>query len=128
MTETTGDEVFPFHRAVYYTTVLVIGRPVVAAESAASVAFMTCLALVVVVVIPTFVAEMIRLWYENKRLDSFPGDPEKPHVIVAGDAAAARMGAVVQQVQYAPLAMLCLDAADSSSSAVAHRCSCARRT
>jgi voltage-gated potassium channel len=88
---------YPFHKAVYYAAITVIGRPGVPFTATFTPVFLTILALIAATIIPTFVAELIRLWYDNAALDFFPGNPEAPHTIVCGDTNASRLRVLVNQ-------------------------------
>jgi len=88
---------YPFHKAVYYAAITVIGRPGVPFAATFTPVFLTVLALIAATIIPTFVAELIRLWYDNAALDFFPGNPEAPHTIVCGDTNASRLRVLVNQ-------------------------------
>lgn len=48
-------------------------------------------------VIPTFVAELIRLWYDAASMDQYTGNAEAPHIIVCGDANASRLRVLISQ-------------------------------
>jgi hypothetical protein len=96
--ESRTDYEYPFHKAVYYMAITVIGRPGIPISTAATAVFSTCLALTAATVIPTFVAELIRLWYDNTGLDRYKVDPEKPHVILCGDTNASRIRVLAAQV------------------------------
>jgi len=88
---------YPFHKAVYYAAITVIGRPGVPFTAAVTAVFLTGLALSAATIIPTFVAELIRLWYDNTALDWYTHNPEAPHVIVCGDTNASRLRVLVTQ-------------------------------
>lgn len=88
---------YPFHKAVYYAAITVIGRPGVPFTATVTAVFLTVLALSAATIIPTFVAELIRLWYDNSALDWYTPNPEAPHVIVCGDTNASRLRVLVTQ-------------------------------
>ncbi|RYY36171.1 hypothetical protein EON62_01970, partial [archaeon] len=87
----------PFHRAVYFATATVIGRPAVAYTQTATSIFLTLAVMFSATIIPTFVAELIRLWYDNTTADRIKGNPEAPHVIVCGDTNVSRLRSIVAQ-------------------------------
>ena len=88
---------YPFHKAVYYAAITVIGRPGVPFTASFTPVFLTALALAAATIIPTFVAELIRIWYDNAALDRYDGNPEAPHTIVCGDTNASRLRVLVNQ-------------------------------
>jgi hypothetical protein len=88
---------YPFHKAVYYAAITVIGRPGVPFTATVTAVFLTVLAMSAATIIPTFVAELIRLWYDNAALDYYAGNPEAPHTIVCGDTNASRLRVLVGQ-------------------------------
>lgn len=96
---TEGGQVktFPFHKAIYYATITVVGRPGVPVDGIWTAAFLTITVLLAVTVIPTFVAELIRLWYDQSTLETYKGNPETPHVIICGDTNVSRLRALAQQ-------------------------------
>jgi hypothetical protein len=63
--------------------------------------FLTVLGMAAATIIPTFVAELIRLWYDNTALDKYPGNEETPHVILCGDNNASRLRVLVGQLFHA---------------------------
>jgi hypothetical protein len=88
---------YPFHKAVYYAAITVIGRPGVPFAHTITPIFLTVLACLAATVIPTFVAELIRLWFDNATLEVYKGSPEQRHVIVCGDTSVARLRALANQ-------------------------------
>lgn len=97
ITEGGAVKTFPFHKAVYYATITVVGRPGVPVDSIQTAVFLTITVLIAVTVIPTFVAELIRLWFDNTSLETFRGNPENPHVIICGDTNVSRLRALTAQ-------------------------------
>jgi len=97
ITEGGAVKTFPFHKAVYYATITVVGRPGVPVDSIWTAAFLTVTVLLAVTVIPTFVAELIRLWYDTTSLETFKGNPETPHVLLCGDTNVSRLRALATQ-------------------------------
>ena len=95
--ESTPSSEYAFHKAVYYAAITVIGRPGVPFSTASTAIFVTLLGLTAATVIPTFVAELIRLWYDAASLDSYTPDAESAHVIICGDTNAARLRNLVAQ-------------------------------
>jgi len=89
---------YPFQKAVYYAAITVIGRPGVPFSSVITPVFLTFLGMAAATIIPTFVAELIRLWYDNTALDRYSGNPETPHIIVCGDNNASRLRVLVGQM------------------------------
>lgn len=87
----------PFHRAVYYAAITVIGRPAVPITTPISFFAFTAIVLFAATIIPTFVAELIRLWYDNTSLETIRPNPEMPHVIICGDTNVSRLRALVNQ-------------------------------
>jgi len=59
--------------------------------------FLTIAVMIAVTTIPTFVAELIRLWFDNTALDTLRGNPEMPHVIVCGDTNVSRLRSLAEQ-------------------------------
>jgi hypothetical protein len=47
----------------------------------------------------SFVAELIRVWYDNAALDTYKGAPDLRHVIVCGDTNVSRLRALAAQVR-----------------------------
>lgn len=90
-------EPMPFHRAVLYMTIIVIGRPPVPHDSDASVVMVTLAIMIAASVIPAFVAELARLYFETQGLESYKNDPRIPHVIVCGDINTSRLKAFLGQ-------------------------------
>jgi len=95
--ESSPGKEYPFHKAVYYAAITVIGRPGVPFTATITAVFLTVLAMSAATIIPTFVAELIRLWYDNAALDKYAGNPEAPHTIVCGDTNASRLRVLVSQ-------------------------------
>lgn len=95
--ESSPGKEYPFHKAVYYAAITVIGRPGVPFTATVTAVFLTVLAMSAATIIPTFVAELIRLWYDNAALDKYAGNPEAPHTIVCGDTNASRLRVLVSQ-------------------------------
>lgn len=60
----TPDAFVPFHKAMMYMTVIVIGRPPVPVNTDEAVVFVTVAIMVSASVIPAFVAELARLYFE----------------------------------------------------------------
>lgn len=46
-----------------------------------------------------FVAELIRVWYDNASLETYKGTPDARHVIVCGDTNVSRLRALADQVR-----------------------------
>lgn len=86
-----------FHRAIYYATITVVGRPAIPITSQLSFVFLTGVVYLAATIIPTFVAELIRLWFDNASLETFSPNPEAPHVIVCGDTNVSRLRALAGQ-------------------------------
>jgi hypothetical protein len=93
--ESTPDVEYPFHKAVYFAAITVIGRPGVPFAAAATALFLTVLGATAATVIPTFVAELIRLWFDSSALETYVGNPETPHVVLCGDTNVSRLRALV---------------------------------
>jgi hypothetical protein len=97
--ESTPGWEYPFTSAVYYAAITVIGRPGVGFKNTmVTPIFLTILGMSAATIIPTFVAELIRLWYDNTALDKYPGNEETPHVIICGDNNASRLRVLVGQL------------------------------
>lgn len=64
--ESTPDDFVPFHRAMLYMTIIVIGRPPVPHKTDAAVVMVTITIMVAASVIPAFVAELARLYFETQ--------------------------------------------------------------
>ena len=95
---TTKPAVYPsFQRALYYGTVTVVGRPAVPVTSSLSVVFLTGVVMLAATIIPTFVAELIRLWFDQAALDTYYPNPEAKHVVVCGDTNVSRLRALAGQ-------------------------------
>ena len=93
---------YPFTSAVYYAAITVIGRPGVGFKNTlVTPIFLTVLGMAAATIIPTFVAELIRLWYDNTALDRYAGNEETPHVIICGDNNASRLRVLVGQLFHA---------------------------
>ena len=100
--ESTPGWEYPFTSAVYYAAITVIGRPGVGFKNTlVTPIFLTVLGMSAATIIPTFVAELIRLWYDNTALDKYPGNEETPHVIICGDNNASRLRVLVGQLFHA---------------------------
>ena len=59
---------------MYSATVTVVGRPAVPFTQAISSIFLTVAVMFSATIIPTFVAELIRLWFENTGHERYPGN------------------------------------------------------
>ena len=86
-----------FHRSMYYATVSVIGRPVVPFISTLTAVFMTVTVCLAATIIPTFVAELIRLWFDAAAVETYTPNPEQPHVLVCGDTNVSRLRSLTSQ-------------------------------
>ncbi len=92
-----GGAQYSFQKAVYYAAITVIGRPGVPFVSTLTPVFLTVAALMSATIIPTFVAELIRVWYDNATLETYAGAPDLRHVIVCGDTNVSRLRALADQ-------------------------------
>lgn len=101
ITEGGAVKSFPYWKAMYYATITVIGRPGVPVDSLATAIFLVITCLLAATIIPTFVAELIRLWFDNATMETFHGNPEMPHVIIAGDTNVSRLKALTEQYFFA---------------------------
>jgi hypothetical protein len=88
---------YPFHKAVYYATVTVVGRPAVPLTQTVSFVAFTIIVGFAATIIPTFVAELIRLWFDNASVETFKGNPEQPHILLCGDTNVSRLRALCMQ-------------------------------
>lgn len=95
--ESSSATLYPFYKAVYYASITVIGRPGVPFSTVESAVFLTILSVLAATIIPTFVAELIRLWYDHSSVDKMNGNSENPHVIVCGDTNPSRLKIVAEQ-------------------------------
>ena len=95
--ESTPTSFMPFHRAMMYMTIIVIGRPPVPAETNEAVIFVTVAIMVSASIIPAFVAELARLYFESQGQETYSGSASQPHVIVCGDINASRLKALLGQ-------------------------------
>ena len=95
--QSTPDDFMPFHRAVMYMTIIVIGRPPVPTTTDAAVIMVTVTIMVAASVIPAFVGEIARLYFETQGRDSYKSDPATPHVVVCGDINTSRLKALLGQ-------------------------------
>jgi voltage-gated potassium channel len=95
--ESTADRFMPFHKAMLYMTIIVIGRPPVPTDTTEAVIFVTIAIMVSASVIPAFVAELARLYFESQGHESYKSDPSQPHVIVCGDINTSRLKALLAQ-------------------------------
>jgi voltage-gated potassium channel len=95
--ESTPDRFMPFHRAMMFMTMIVIGRPVVPADTTEAVVFVTLAIMISASVIPAFVAELARLYFESQGHETYKPDPTQPHVIVCGDINTSRLKALLGQ-------------------------------
>jgi hypothetical protein len=73
--ESTTDEFVPFHRAMLYMTIIVIGRPPVPTKTDAAVIMVTITIMVAASVIPVFVAELARECAAGARLARRGAEP-----------------------------------------------------
>jgi hypothetical protein len=80
-----------------YMTIIVIGRPPVPTTTDSAVVFVTVAIMISASVIPAFVAELARLYFEVQGQDSYITDPKVPHVIVTGDINTSRLKAFLGQ-------------------------------
>ena len=90
-----------FHKSMYYATVSVIGRPVVPFISTLTAVFMTVTVCLAATIIPTFVAELIRLWFDAAGVETYTPNPETPHVLICGDTNVSRLRALTAQYFHA---------------------------
>ena len=95
--ESTPDEFVPFHRAMMYMTIIVIGRPPVPTKTDAAVVMVTITIMLAASIIPAFVAELARLYFETQGSESYNSDAKTPHVVVCGDINSARLKAFLGQ-------------------------------
>jgi len=80
-----------------YMTIIVIGRPPVPTNTDAAVVFVTLAIMVSASVIPAFVAELARLYFESQGQETYKGDPKIAHIILCGDITIARLKAFLGQ-------------------------------
>ena len=95
--ESTPDDFVPFHRAMLYMTIIVIGRPPVPTKTDAAVIMVTITIMIAASVIPVFVAELARLFFESQGREAYASDPATPHVVIVGDINSSRVKALLGQ-------------------------------
>lgn len=81
----------PFLHAFLYMGLTVIGRPLVPTKTDAAKAFEVLAMLVGALIVPAFVAELIRLYLETQGREVYSADPKTPHLIICGDISASRL-------------------------------------
>jgi hypothetical protein len=95
-----NDEYMPFHRALYYATSTVVGRPGQPISEDGSYVFMSIVIFVSASVIPVVIAELVKLWLQSADGTVYkPSDKaERRHVIITGAiSSAARLQALLTQ-------------------------------
>jgi hypothetical protein len=87
----------PFHRAMLYMTIIVIGRPPVPHDTDAAVIFVMIMIMISAFVIPAFIAELARLYFETQGREAYSLTDKVPHVILCGEINASRVKAFLGQ-------------------------------
>lgn len=60
---------------------------------------MTITIMIAASVIPVFVAELARLYFETQGREAYASDPRTPHVVIVGDINSSRVKALLGQVR-----------------------------
>jgi voltage-gated potassium channel Kch len=95
--DSTPDHFVPFLHAVLAMTITIIGRPPVVTHTDAA-KIMEIIAIVVgSFLLPAFVAELARLYFEQQGRDTYASDPRVPHVILCGAINTSRLRAFLAQ-------------------------------
>jgi voltage-gated potassium channel Kch len=95
--DSTPDDFVPFHKAVLYMTITIIGRPPIPTHTDAARIFETITIFIGSFLIPAFIAEMARLYFEEQGREFYTPDPRNPHVVICGDVNTSRLRAFLVQ-------------------------------
>ena len=96
--DSTPQEFVPFHKAFLYMTITVIGRPPVPTHTDTARIFETVVIFVGSFLLPAFVAELARLYFEQQGMEVFtPAAGAGPHVVVCGAINTSRLKAFLAQ-------------------------------
>ena len=87
----------PFLYSVLYMTITIIGRPPVPTKTDAAKTMEIITIFLGSFIIPAFVAELARLYFEQQGREVFDSDKSVPHVIVCGDVNTSRLRAFLVQ-------------------------------
>ena len=95
--DSTPAHFVPFLNAVLAMTITIIGRPPVQTHTDAAKIMEIIAIFIGSFVLPAFVAELARLYFEQQGREVYNSDPRVPHVIVCGDLNTSRLRAFLAQ-------------------------------